>query len=159
MSFDERSFRDALGQFATGVCVVCAPSQQGEPVGMTINSFASVSLDPPLVLWSLQNDSHSYDVFARAKHYSLNVLASHQQALSNHYAQQGNHRLQAQHLASDEADRWVMSETLASFHCQQHATMEAGDHLIIIGRVVAFETRSDLSPLLFHGGNYCQLPQ
>ncbi len=157
MSFDERAFRNALGQFATGVCVVCAPGANGEGVGMTINSFASVSLAPPLVLWSLQNDSHSYDIYARATHYSINVLCEGQQDYADYYAQQGNHHLLAAHVQDAGNNYWAMRDTLARFHCEQEATVEAGDHLIIIGKVLAFEHSDNARPLLFQGGNYQQM--
>ena len=94
MSFTSRELRDALGQFATGVCVITANPPGEAPFGMTVNSFASVSLDPPLVLWSLQKDSECLESFNKTKQFSVNVLRQEQQAVSNRYAKKGEHALE-----------------------------------------------------------------
>lgn len=154
MSFDKREFRTVLGQFATGVCVVCTRNAQGQQIGLTVNSFSSVSLEPPLVLWSLQKDSEFYQVYANAKRYSINVLASSQQALSGYYAKKGDHLMDDEHYCCPDNCDAYMHDTLASFQCEQYAVHEAGDHLIIIGRVVDFINTETTEPLLFHGGSY-----
>ena len=97
MSFTSREFRDALGAFATGVCVITVNPDDGEPFGLTVNSFASVSLDPPLILWSLQNDSEMYAAFEQSSRFGVNILRSQQQDLSDQYAKKGEHKLSADH--------------------------------------------------------------
>ncbi len=97
MSFDGRELRNALGRFATGVCIVTTVSDTQQALGMTANSFSSVSLDPPLVLWSLQNNSDVYDVFSRPRHFAINILSKEQQAHSNQYARKGQHGLDPAH--------------------------------------------------------------
>ena len=97
MSFDGRDLRNALGRFATGVTVVTAMSDTQKAVGMTANSFSSVSLDPPLVLWALQNNSDVYATFSTPRFFAINILSSEQQAHSNQYAKKGQHELDPAH--------------------------------------------------------------
>ena len=97
MSFDGRELRDALGRFATGVCLITAVSREGVPLAMTANSFSSVSLEPPLVLWSLQDSSDVYEEFASARYFGISILALEQQALSNSYARKGQHTIEPDH--------------------------------------------------------------
>lgn len=151
---DPRRFRDALGAFATGVTVVTVPSGEG-PIGITANSFASVSLDPPLVLWSPAKASKRYHYFKGAPFFAIHVLDGHQQALCNGFTQSKS--------AFDGLD-WVTGDQgvphirgcLARFECALEAEHDAGDHTIIIGRVrgAAFRTGS---PLLFQGGRFVSL--
>ena len=157
MSMDARELRNALGRFATGVCVISAVDKQGNAVGMTANSFSSVSLDPPLVLWSLQNTSEIFDTFATAKRFAINVLAAEQVALSNQYAKKGDHQMTPAHYSTGRDGAPVISNALVSFECHLEATHEGGDHLIIIGRVSNMYSRPTGKPLLFHAGAYGEL--
>ncbi len=157
MSFDTREFRNALGQFATGVCVITAQPEGAEPFGMTVNSFASVSLDPPLVLWSLQNDSEMFAAWEGCTRYAINILRADQQDLSNQYARKGDHTLHPSHFIDGEHGAPVMPDTLASFECEDHARHPGGDHVILLGRVLNFEQRDNGQPLLFHAGAYREL--
>ena len=157
MSFDPREFRNALGQFATGVCVITANPEGDEPFGMTVNSFASVSLDPPLILWSLQNDSEMFEAFERSKHFAVNVLCADQQDLSNKYAKKGDHRLDAEHFELSPRGIPVMPACQVSFECEMEARHPGGDHVILVGRVLAFESRDKGAPLLFCAGAYREL--
>jgi flavin reductase (DIM6/NTAB) family NADH-FMN oxidoreductase RutF len=93
MDIDGRELRNALGRFATGVCLITTVSEEGEALALTANSFSSVSLDPPLVLWCLQNNSDVYDIFARPRYFAINVLAKEQQDHSNRYARKGDHQI------------------------------------------------------------------
>ena len=93
MSFDSREFRDAMGSFATGVCVITANPEGYEPFGMTVNSLASLSLEPALLLWSLQNNSECLPAFEKADKFAVNILTTDQQDLSNYYAKKANHDL------------------------------------------------------------------
>jgi flavin reductase (DIM6/NTAB) family NADH-FMN oxidoreductase RutF len=157
MSIDRRAFRDALGCFATGVCVITANPEGREPFGVTANSFASVSLDPPLVLWSLQNDSELFGAWEQTKRYAINILRSDQQSLSGHYAIKGDHLLVDDHYEIGASGVPVMPDTLVSFECEREASYPAGDHLIILGRVLEMTNRHNGSPLLFCSGSYHEL--
>ncbi|WP_232334806.1 flavin reductase family protein [Pseudohalioglobus lutimaris] len=154
---DGRELRNALGRFATGVCVISTIDKQGKAVGMTANSFSSVSLDPPLVLWSLQNNSEIYDTFATARRFAINVLASEQVELSNDYARKGDHQLSPGHYCLGRHGSPVIRNALVTFECQLESTHQGGDHLIIIGRVLGMLSRPTGKPLLFHAGAYCEL--
>ena len=157
MNLDARELRNALGQFATGVCVISTVNKDGQAVGMTANSFSSVSLDPPLVLWSLQNGSDIYDTFANPDSFSINVLALEQEDLSNLYARKGDHRMPEEHYALGRNGAPMLRDALVSFECDLHATHEGGDHLIIVGRILDVVSRPTGKPLLFHGGSYGEL--
>ncbi len=154
MNLEAREFRNALGRFATGVCVITTVSDSGEPLGLTANSFSSVSLDPPLVLWSLQNNSEVFDIYSRARHYVINVLEHSQVELSGRYARKGDHRLAAEHFSKGVNGAPVVDGALVSFECELHTVYEGGDHLIILGRVGHVHTREGGEPLLFYTGAY-----
>ncbi len=156
MNIDGRELRDALGRFATGVCVITCIHQQ-KPLGITVNSFASVSLDPPLVLWSLQNDSESYEAFASAGHFAVNILSKDQQHLSNLYAKKGDHLLRDEHFRIGKCGSPVMRDALTTLECELEISHEGGDHLIILGRVRDMTTRPSGKPLLFFSGAYREL--
>ena len=157
MDFDGRELRNALGRFATGVSIVTTVTEEGQAVGMTANSFSSVSLDPPLVLWSLQTNSDHYDIFSRPRYFAINILASEQQEHSNQYAKKGQHALDAAHHYQGEHGSPLIHNALVSFECELETTHEGGDHLIIIGRVRAMHERSDGAPLVFYTGGYREL--
>jgi flavin reductase (DIM6/NTAB) family NADH-FMN oxidoreductase RutF len=157
MSFDGRELRDALGRFATGVCVITATSEAGKAVGMTANSFSSVSIDPPLVLWALQNSSEVYDIFAGPRYFAINILSSQQQAHSNQYAKKGQHELLDAHYRMGKYGAPILRDALVNFECELEATHEGGDHLIIVGRVRDMQQRPSGEPLLFFGGGYHEL--
>lgn len=157
MSIESRELRNLLGRFTTGVCVVTAISPEGQALGMTANSFASVSLEPPLVLWSLQNNSEVYDTFAAPRHYAINILTAEQLGLSNQYARQGDHILNPAHYRLGRYGAPIIRDALVSFECELHATHEGGDHLIIVGRVRDTVARAVGQPLLFYCGAYREL--
>ena len=157
MSFDGRELRNALGCFATGVCLITTVSAEKQALGMTANSFSSVSLDPPLVLWSLQNSSDAYQIFARPRHFAINILSSEQQAHSNQYARKGQHELEPSHYRLGKYGAPVIRGALVTFECDLHATYEGGDHLIIVGRVREMHRRPSGEPLLFYCGGYREL--
>lgn len=157
METDSRQLRDALGRFATGVCVISAVTGEGKSLGLTANSFASVSLDPPLVLWSLQNNSDVFDVFSSPRYFAINVLAKEHHEHSGRYAKKGDHELAPDHFTPGKFGAPLVHDALVSFECELHATHEGGDHLIIVGRVLDMRTREGGEPLLFYSGNYHQL--
>ena len=149
---DAREFRNTLGRFATGVCVVTTESAEG-PIGMTVNSFAAVSLEPALVLWSIQNTSDCFAAFTECERYGISVLQHSQEALSNQYARSMDHDIEASHLSRDESGTPLIAGALATFSCRTNAIHAGGDHHIIVGEVEAF-TSVEGEPLLFFGGAY-----
>lgn len=157
MSIDGRELRNALGRFATGVCVVTTLNEKGEAIGMTANSFSSVSLDPPLVLWCLQDGSDVYDSFANPRSFAINVLAREQMDLSNLYAKKGDHLMLPEHYRLGVNGAPVLRDALVTFECDLHATHDGGDHLIIVGRVENLESLPAGDPLLFFSGAYREL--
>ena len=157
MSIDARELRNALGRFATGVCVITTNNGKQEAIGMTANTFTSVSLDPPLVLWSLQNNSDVYEMFSGPRYFTINVLAKEHLDLSNLYAKKGDHLLEEHHYRLGKYGSPIICDALVSFECELHATHEGGDHQIIVGRVRDMQSRPDGEPLLFYCGGYREL--
>ncbi|AIG01498.1 flavin reductase [Pseudomonas fluorescens] len=150
---DTRAFRRALGNFATGVTVVTAADAAGRKVGVTANSFNSVSLDPPLILWSLDKRSTSHEVFEAASHFAVNVLAADQIDLSNNFARPREDRFADVEYQAGEGGAPVLADCSARFECEKYQQLDGGDHWIMIGKVVAFED-CGRSPLLYHQGAY-----
>ena len=150
---EQQLFRSALGAFATGVAIVTTRGEDGEKVGLTINSFASVSLDPPLVLWCLANHSENIDLFTTGRPFSINVLTSEQKSLAETFASPRRDRFRDVALAGDKNGAPIIDGALAWFECHVDAVHAGGDHQIIIGRVARFGTHEG-SPLMFQGGQY-----
>ncbi|HPE25223.1 MAG: flavin reductase family protein [Rhodobacteraceae bacterium] len=146
-----RAFRDVLGHFATGVVVVTAKGPRG-PVGITANSFTSVSLDPPLVLWCAAKRSERYESFLAAGHYAVHVLAADQLAMCRHFARSGD---DFSPFAPDETPEGLpaLPGCLARIDCAAEARHDGGDHAILIGRVLRATLREG-DPLLFWRGRY-----
>lgn len=159
MTIDPIEFRNTLGNFATGVCIIGAEPQNGKPFGMTVNSFASVSLSPPLVLWSLQNNSECFEAFEKTEMFSVNILSQAQKDMSNRYAKKGDHELAEDDFHFGSAGTPVINQAISSFECKVWARYPGGDHVIIVGEVVSMETHADSSPLLFHCGGYKTLQE
>jgi flavin reductase (DIM6/NTAB) family NADH-FMN oxidoreductase RutF/DNA-binding MarR family transcriptional regulator len=150
---DTRELRRTLGQFATGVTIVTCLADDGTPVGMTANSFSSVSLDPPLVLWSLDRGARSFSAFAEARHFAFSVLAQDQVELSNRFARPGAEKFATMDWQPGIAGVPLMPDPAAHFECTQYATFDGGDHLIIVGQVERF-ARYDRRSLVFAHGRY-----
>jgi flavin reductase (DIM6/NTAB) family NADH-FMN oxidoreductase RutF len=151
---DARAFRDALGAYATGVTVVTVPSEDG-PIGITANSFASVSLDPPLVLWSPAKSSKRFKYFKGTKHFAIHVLDGHQQQLCNSFTKDKS-AFDGLDIVEGENSVPLIEGCLARFECTLHAEHDAGDHTIIIGHVIRAQSRDGL-PLLFQSGRFVSL--
>jgi 3-hydroxy-9,10-secoandrosta-1,3,5(10)-triene-9,17-dione monooxygenase reductase component len=150
ISHDARDFRSALGCFATGVCLVTTLGPEGKPEGLTINSFSSVSLDPPMILWSLARTASSAPVFRDAEYFVINVLAAGDEELSSHFARPGEDKF------AKYADRFaggVLQGAAATFECHSRHRYYGGDHIIIIG-VVERYTWTESPTLVFHRGRY-----
>jgi flavin reductase (DIM6/NTAB) family NADH-FMN oxidoreductase RutF/pimeloyl-ACP methyl ester carboxylesterase len=155
---EPRVLRDALGCFGTGVTIVTTVDSSGEPIGFTANSFTSVSLDPPLILFSLARQSANLKAFTEAQRFAVNVLHIGQQPLANRFAQRGGPRFAGVDWSVRcENGSPILGGTLASFDCVQHAAYEGGDHLIFVGRVhhAWFEPHRD--PLFYFRGRYRRL--
>ncbi|WP_300527454.1 flavin reductase family protein [Maricaulis sp.] len=146
-----RAFRDALGRYPTGVTLVTT-FRGGVAMGMTVNSFASVSLDPMLVLWSVDKASERYEIFRDATDYAINVLAHDQSDWASLCAQ--NPDLKANHVAWSGEAAPLISNAVARFTCRRHAVYSGGDHDIIVGEIVAMDTPRDVPALEFYRGGY-----
>ncbi len=146
-----RDFRDALGCYGTGVTVVTTMSPDG-PMGMTANSFASVSLDPALVLWSPAKTSRRHTIFANASHFAIHIMAEDQDALARHFAQQGD-GFGAVDWHLSEENLPILDGCLARFECATDAVHDGGDHSIIVGRVIRAAHRPGRG-LIFKQGQY-----
>jgi len=153
MTMDAGDFRQALGQFATGVCLVTVDDSELGPLATTVNSFSSVSLDPPLVLWSIQNSSDHLAVYTECQHFGISVLSSEQGAVSSQYAQRGGHGAQAEHFTAGPQGEPKLIDALAHFTCAAYAVHPGGDHQIIVGEVLQFES-VEADPLIFYSGGY-----
>src|SRR5260370_4894349 len=147
--FDARSFRAVVGWFATGVTVITARGSDGTLYGVTANSFASVSLDPPLVLWSLDKRSPSSAGFGAAGHFAINILAQDQQGLSARFATTGPDKWRDIAHETCETRAPSLPGSLASLDCRVEAKHDGGDHLVFVGRVLRLVSRRHAHPLLF----------
>ncbi len=148
-----RAFRKALGSYATGVTVITARDPDGSLAGVTINSFASVSLDPPLVLWSLALDSPSLPLLRNCDHYAINVLAQDQRELSQRFAATRTDKFAGLAFTAGAGDAPLLPGCCAWLECRHEAQYPGGDHLILVARVDDF-VHFDRPPLLFRGGEY-----
>jgi flavin reductase (DIM6/NTAB) family NADH-FMN oxidoreductase RutF len=149
---DPRSFRDALGCFATGVTVVTARARNGRPFGVTVNSFSSVSLDPPLVLWSLSAHSMTYSAFVEASHFAVHVLCEGQESHCRQFARSGIDRFDGIKLNEGIGGVPIVPDVAALFECRSLYRYWGGDHVIFIGRVDRCQKWPDRKPLVFHQG-------
>lgn len=149
------AFRAALGRFATGVTIVTATDAEGRPIGVTANSFNSVSLDPPLVLWSLAKSSMSRTAFESAREFAIHVLAATQEELSCRFARRGEDKFASVEWETSSGGAPLLKDFAARFRCRTAHRYEGGDHIIFVGEVLDFEHR-DLPPLLFHSGVYAE---
>jgi 3-hydroxy-9,10-secoandrosta-1,3,5(10)-triene-9,17-dione monooxygenase reductase component len=151
--FDPREFRKALGTFATGVTIITTKAGDGTRVGLTVNSFNSVSLNPPLVLWSLENASLSLPAFRDASHWAVHVLASDQEELSGRFARRGANKFAGLQIEEGAGGVPLLTGCSARFQCRNAFQYQGGDHVIFVGEVERFD-RSEAAPLVFHGGRY-----
>jgi len=161
----QAQYRQAVGQFATGVCVVTAADPQGGPVGMTVNSFTSVSLDPLQILWCAGNQAPEFAAFEAAQYFAVHVLAEQQTGLSNRFATSGADKfaeLEAVQSSLEWSDNGVpmLGNTLVRLQCKAVQQHLSGDHLIIVGEVQALDpadAENTDPPLVFHAGQYTAL--
>lgn len=152
---ETRAFRNAIGAFATGVTIATTKSSDGSPIGVTASSFNSVSLDPPLILWSLGKSSKSYSAFCESGHFAVHVLKADQEEMSNRFARSGEDKFAGVEWSDGQLGSPILSDHAALFQCSLRHQYEGGDHAIFVGEVVAYET-GEGQPLLFHGGRYVE---
>jgi len=153
-SFDQRDFRNALGTFATGITVITTTHDNSGPVGITVNSFASVSLDPPLVLWCLDNDAFSYDIFAHCNNFAVHVLHQDQEATSQVFSTKNSSKFSSLDWETGEFGSPILKDCASHFECEMENKCAGGDHIIILGRVKSFKMHKDKPPLIYHAGEY-----
>lgn len=151
-------FRNALGQFATGVTIVTTTEEDGTPVGVTASSFNSVSLDPPLILWSLAKTAKSMPAYQNSGGFNVHVLAAHQSDLSNTFAKSSTDKFDGIDWSSCDLGFPQLPEYAAQFRCKTHFQYEGGDHIIFVGEVIDY-TSHDLPVLVFQGGRYADAKQ
>ncbi|MBV1880689.1 MAG: flavin reductase family protein [Pseudomonadales bacterium] len=154
MSTIERGFRNALGNFATGVCIISFFNENNNAIGITINSFTSVSLDPSIVSWSIKNKSQCYDIFSQVERYSISVLSNTQKDISSRYAKPGDHVMNIHEYYTSDNLLPIVKESIAQFECEKWKTIRAGDHDILFGRVTDFQCTEGDEPLIFYNGCY-----
>ena len=152
---DKKQLRSLLGQFATGVTVVTTTGQDGRKVGMTANSFTSVSLEPPLILWNIAKTATNLDDFRECEHFAINILNEQQEQTSNHFAKSATDKFNSIEQVEDVLGIPVLSDALATLVCKNYEWVEAGDHYIILGQIEHCSINSG-KPLLFHNGKYHQ---
>lgn len=154
MNFDQRALRDAFGCFATGVTVITTNPENQPVLGMTANSFSSVSLDPPLVLWCLGKESDCLGVFETVDNFAINILSAEQEDLSNHCAKQGDHSLDDFDWRAGATGAPILDGVLATLDCEVAQRIDAGDHIIMLGKVVDLIDGTGKAPLIFSQGRY-----
>lgn len=151
-----RALRDSLGMFATGIAVVATRAASGAQIGLTVNSFNSVSLDPPLIVWSLARSLPSLQAFEACEYYSVNVLSAEQMHLSQIFASRSDDKFAGLELDEGLYGVPLLRDCCARFECRNITRHPGGDHVVFISEVVRFD-REDREPLVFHGGAYRQL--
>jgi flavin reductase (DIM6/NTAB) family NADH-FMN oxidoreductase RutF len=154
-SIDPASLRKAFGTYATGVVVIGARGADGLPVGMTVNSFSFVSLSPPLVSFCPARSSFAFLVYQAMTHFSVSVLGEEHRAISDRFARTtGEHKWSGVKHRLGEGGVPVLEDAVAAFECEVAGRFDAGDHVIVLGRVLRFAQHGERSPLLFHGSRY-----
>lgn len=155
---NQQLFREAMGNYPTGVAIVTTTDENGEPVGLTVNSFASVSLDPLLVLWSIDHGVSSLKSFTEGKGYAVHILADNQTDLSKTFASRDVDRFGSCEWKMSENNLPIINGALAVFECNLHKPVEAGDHTILIGEIINLDV-NDADPMLYHRRNMGAIPE
>lgn len=152
--FSAREFRASLGMFATGVTIVTARTATGHLVGLTASSFNSVSMEPPLVLWSLAQAAGSMGAFSNGLNYAINVLAADQQQLAERFAAREGDRWAGVRFTHGVSGAPLLEGAVATFECFNRSQYAEGDHVIFVGEVERCSHRNQAAPLLYHGGQF-----
>lgn len=154
MSFDFTEFRQTLGCFTTGICIVTCRTADNSLHGVTVNSFASVSLDPPLVLFSLDQTASTFEPFMAVEHFAINVLSKEQLELSRVFAERAADRWNGVQYETWDTGAPILPCSLATLECKAEARHQGGDHIIMVGRVLRLARRLNGNPLLYFRGRY-----
>ncbi|MBL4879716.1 MAG: flavin reductase family protein [Oleispira sp.] len=154
MNIKDKGFRSALGKFSTGVCLVSFFNENGAPIGITINSFASISLDPQVISWSIKKKSMCYGLFSGINNYAVSVLSKDQVGLSNRYAVSGDHIMDPAEYYISDSGLPIVNNSISHFECNRWKDITVGDHDIILGKVAGYASERDARPLVFFGGMY-----
>jgi len=158
MSIEQREFRNAVGCFATGVTVVTTLDSNGAKVGITANSFSSLSLDPPLILFCIDSKINSFDAFENCANFIVNVLNEEQQDISNNFARSSDEKWEGIMHDFGENGCPSFANAVAILECRKHAIHEGGDHLIVVGEVTHIKYDSgNKRPLLYYKGSYSRI--
>ncbi|NCF72942.1 MAG: flavin reductase [Gammaproteobacteria bacterium] len=150
---DKNGYRRALGCFATGVAIATTVDKCGKKSGMTISSFNSVSLDPPLVLWSIDRESNNFEAFIEAEHFAVHVLTADQKSICERFAGRGTDKFEGLDCTEGVARSPILPDYSAVFECETEHRYDGGDHVILVGRVLKFDDR-ETDPLIFYRGHY-----
>lgn len=155
IQLEPRSLRQLLGQYATGITVVTALDVNQRKIGMTANSFTSVSLDPLLILWNIAKSATHFEDFKQAEYFAINILNEDQYLESKHFSKSADDKFEG----LDDVDEYmgipILNKSLTTFVCRQYELHEAGDHYIIVGQIEACRNQMG-NPLVFHNGQYKQ---
>jgi 3-hydroxy-9,10-secoandrosta-1,3,5(10)-triene-9,17-dione monooxygenase reductase component len=151
---DTRALRSALGCYATGVAVITARTTANDHIGVTVNSFSSMSLDPPLIMFALARTANVLRHFQHTQSFAVNILGQEQQALSNMFARPSTASWANAEFTHASNGCALFANSLAQLECNKAAELEAGDHLIFFGEVTSFHLRAEAAPLLFYRGAY-----
>lgn len=157
MSFDLHTFRETLGLFVTGVTIITTRDEHGDPIGITANSFNSVSLDPPLILWSVGLKALSLKAFSDAEHFAVHILRDDQADLSQRFATSGSDKFHGLPIEPGLGRAPVLPDCAACLECSLFAKYPAGDHLLFIAKVERLSSDPGAMPLVYHGGRYAEL--
>ena len=152
-----RVFRSALGCFATGIAVVTSVTADGEKIGLTINSFNSVSLEPPLILFSIARQAYSLQQLLQTGHFAVNVLSASQQGLAERFAQALSNKWEGVEYAMTASGCPYFANVLGVFDCRIRNDYDGGDHIILVSEVVSLRVSAQHMPLLYYRGNYTGL--
>ncbi|MDB6061212.1 MAG: flavin reductase domain protein [Verrucomicrobiaceae bacterium] len=155
-TIDPIQLRNAFGTFITGVTIVTCRDPHGKPVGMTANSFSSVSLDPPLALWSIAKTATNFEAFHTGTHFAIHILHSGQEQISRHFATKNIDKFLDVPFDIGAGDTPLLQDYSARFECEVEHRYLGGDHIILVGRILAFDNL-DKEPLVFFKGQYKQL--
>ena len=149
-----RDFRNALSKFPTGVTIITAYDKNGEKIGVTANSFNSVSMEPPLVLWSIDKNAYTYVSFTQGGYFTIHILRKEQLELSNRFARRGVDKFAGIELHQDSQQAPRVANVVAWVECRLWNVCDAGDHAIVIGEVLQYGYEQDVDPLVFCNGTY-----
>lgn len=151
------TYKAVMRNYPTGVAIVTTVTEHGEPVGLTVNSFASVSIDPILILWSIDKNVSSYDLFTKTEQFAVHILAADQEELAMRFATKGTDRFRDGAWERSASGLPILADVAGVLHCKTYQTIEVGDHTTLIGEVVAID-HADKAPLLYHNRTFGRIP-